>query len=97
MPQFTYTARAVNGELKSATIEAPNRDEVIKQLRQQRLNVVKIDEGHREEEEARRRDQDARHRHLHASVLDDDQRRSAARAGARHSRDSRARTRRSRT
>lgn len=45
MPQFTYTARAVNGELKSATIEAPNRDEVIKQLRQQRLNVVKIDEG----------------------------------------------------
>jgi type IV pilus assembly protein PilC len=45
MPQFTYTARAVNGELKSATIEAPNRDEVIKQLRQQKLNVLKIDEG----------------------------------------------------
>src|SRR3954468_6684053 len=45
MPQFTYTARAVNGELKSATIDAPNRDEVIKQLRQQKLNVIKIDEG----------------------------------------------------
>jgi len=45
VPQFTYTARAVNGDLKSATIEAPNRDEVIKQLKQQRLNVVKIDEG----------------------------------------------------
>jgi type IV pilus assembly protein PilC len=45
MPQFTYTARATNGDLKSATLEAPNRDEVIKQLRQQRLNVVKIDEG----------------------------------------------------
>src|SRR3954465_1611602 len=45
MPQFTYTARAVNGDLKSATLEAPNRDEVMKQLRQQRLNVVKIDEG----------------------------------------------------
>jgi type IV pilus assembly protein PilC len=45
MPQFTYTARAVNGDLKSATIEAPNRDEVIKQLKQQRMNVVKIDEG----------------------------------------------------
>src|SRR3954463_9051524 len=45
MPQFTYTARAVNGELKSATIEAPNRDEVVKQLRQQKLNVIKIDEG----------------------------------------------------
>jgi len=45
MPQFTYTARAINGDLKSATIEAPNRDEVIKQLKQQRMNVVKIDEG----------------------------------------------------
>jgi type IV pilus assembly protein PilC len=45
MPQFTYTARAVNGEMKSATIDAPNRDEVIKQLRQQKLNVIKIDEG----------------------------------------------------
>src|SRR5829696_2913725 len=45
MPQFTYTARAVNGDLRSATIEAPNRDEVVKQLRQQRLNLVKIDEG----------------------------------------------------
>src|SRR5882757_7161966 len=45
MATFTYTARAVNGDLKSATIEAPNRDEVIKQLKQQRLNVVKIDEG----------------------------------------------------
>src|SRR5215831_641156 len=45
MAQFTYTARAVNGELRSATIEAPNRDEVIKQLKQQRLHLVKIDEG----------------------------------------------------
>ncbi|HTL27784.1 MAG TPA: type II secretion system F family protein, partial [Tepidisphaeraceae bacterium] len=45
MAQFTYTARAVSGELKSATIEAPNRDEVIKQLQRLRLNVVKIDEG----------------------------------------------------
>ncbi|MEO7084490.1 MAG: type II secretion system F family protein [Gemmatimonadaceae bacterium] len=45
MPQYTYTARAVNGELKSATIDAPNKDEVLKQLRLQRLNVVKIDEG----------------------------------------------------
>ena len=29
MPTFTYTARAVNGELKTATIEAPNRDDVV--------------------------------------------------------------------
>src|SRR6187455_2217996 len=45
MATYTYTARAINGELKSATIEAPSRDEVMKQLRQQRLNVIKIDEG----------------------------------------------------
>jgi len=45
MPQFTYTARAINGDLKTATLEAPTRDDVMKQLRQQRLNVVKIDEG----------------------------------------------------
>src|SRR6516164_1339137 len=45
MPQFTYTARAVNGELKQATIEAPNRDEVIKQLRAQkkkRMGSIKM-------------------------------------------------------
>jgi type IV pilus assembly protein PilC len=45
LAQFTYTARAGNGDLRSATIEAPNRDDVIKQLKQQRLNVVKIDEA----------------------------------------------------
>ncbi len=45
MPAFTYTARALNGDLKTATIEAPNRDEVVSQLRRQRLNVVKIDEA----------------------------------------------------
>jgi type IV pilus assembly protein PilC len=45
MPQYTYTARSANGELKSATIDAPSRDDVIKQLRQLKLNVVKIDEG----------------------------------------------------
>src|SRR6478735_5097666 len=45
MPSFTYTARALNGDLKSATIEAPTRDDVISQLRKMRLNVVKIDEN----------------------------------------------------
>ena len=44
MPSFTYTARALNGDLRTATIEAPNRDEVVAQLKRQRLNVVKIDE-----------------------------------------------------
>ncbi len=45
MPAFTYTARALNGDLRTATIEAPTRDDVVAQLRKQRLNVVKIDEA----------------------------------------------------
>ena len=45
MPTFTYTARAANGELKSATLEATNRDEVIAQLKRQRMTVVKVDEA----------------------------------------------------
>ena len=45
MPAFTYTARSLNGELKSATIEAATRDDVIAQLRRQRLTVVKVDES----------------------------------------------------
>jgi type IV pilus assembly protein PilC len=45
MPSFTYTARALNGDLRTATIDAPSRDEVMAQLKRQRLNVVKIDEA----------------------------------------------------
>src|SRR5438477_10511256 len=45
MATFTYTARDPQGGLKSATIEAPNREEVIAQLKKQKLTVVKIDEG----------------------------------------------------
>ena len=45
MPQFTYTARDVKGEMKQATIEAPSRDEVMNQLRKQKLQVIKVDEG----------------------------------------------------
>ena len=41
MPAFTYTARALNGDLRTATIDAPTRDDVVAQLRKQRLNVVK--------------------------------------------------------
>ena len=44
MATFTYTARALNGQLKSATIEAKTREEVVQQLRKQRLTVVKVDE-----------------------------------------------------
>ena len=45
MPVYTYSARAINGELKNATIEATSREEAVAQLRKQRLNVVKIDEA----------------------------------------------------
>jgi type IV pilus assembly protein PilC len=44
MPTFSYTARTLGGDLKSATIDAPSRDEVVVQLRKQRLIVVKVDE-----------------------------------------------------
>ena len=45
MPTFTYTARAANGDLKTATMEAATRDDVVAQLRRQRMNVVKVDEN----------------------------------------------------
>ena len=45
MPVYTYSARAINGELKNATIDAPSREEAVAQLRKQRLNVMKIDEA----------------------------------------------------
>src|SRR5918998_6453046 len=44
MATFTYTARALNGQLKSATIAAKSREEVVAQLRKQKLTVVKVDE-----------------------------------------------------
>jgi len=44
MPQFTYTARDAKGELKTATIEAANREDVVQQLRRLRMNVVKVEE-----------------------------------------------------
>ncbi len=45
MPTFTYTARNNNGELKSATIDAPSRDDAVAQLRRQRLTIIKVDES----------------------------------------------------
>ena len=44
MPTFTYTARDAKGELKTATIDAANREDVVQQLRRLRLNVVKVEE-----------------------------------------------------
>ena len=45
MSTFTYTARSFSGDLKTASLEASSRDDVIAQLRRQRLSVVKIDEN----------------------------------------------------
>ena len=44
MPTFTYTARDAKGELKTATIDAANREDVVQQLRRLRMNVVKVEE-----------------------------------------------------
>src|SRR5437764_11572692 len=44
MPTFAYTARSMNGELKSATMEAASRDDAVNQLKRQKLIVVKVDE-----------------------------------------------------
>ncbi len=44
MPAFVYTARTANGEMKSATIEAANKEDVVNQLKRLRMNVVKVEE-----------------------------------------------------
>src|SRR5690348_8791426 len=44
MPTYAYTARTLGGELKTATMDAASRDEVVAQLCRQKLIVVKIDE-----------------------------------------------------
>ena len=38
MPTFTYTARDQKGTIKTDTIEATNREDVVQQLRKLRLN-----------------------------------------------------------
>ncbi|HEY0776338.1 MAG TPA: type II secretion system F family protein [Gemmatirosa sp.] len=44
MPTFAYTARTMAGDLRSATVEAPSREDAVLALRKLRLAVVKIDE-----------------------------------------------------
>jgi type IV pilus assembly protein PilC len=53
MPTFAYTARTLNGELKTATMDAVSRDEVVTQLRRQKLIVVKVDEEQRKKRKGR--------------------------------------------
>ncbi|MCX5756256.1 MAG: type II secretion system F family protein [Gemmatimonadetes bacterium] len=45
MPTFSYTARDQKGAIKTDTIEATNREDVVQQLRRLRLNVVKVEEA----------------------------------------------------
>ncbi len=42
MPTFTYSARAITGELQTGEIELPNRDDVVGYLRKQRLIPVAV-------------------------------------------------------
>ncbi|MEK7240747.1 MAG: type II secretion system F family protein [Gemmatimonadota bacterium] len=42
MPSYQYTARDAKGDLKTGSLEAANRDDVMTQLRQKRMNVVKV-------------------------------------------------------
>ena len=44
MPTFAYTARTLSGDLKSATMDANTREDVVAQLRRQKLIVVKVDQ-----------------------------------------------------
>jgi type IV pilus assembly protein PilC len=45
MPSFTYTARDAKGSIKTDTIDAANKEDVVQQLRKLRLNVVKVEEA----------------------------------------------------
>jgi type IV pilus assembly protein PilC len=53
MPVFTYTARDAKGELKTASIEAQTRDDVIAQLRRMRMTVVKVEDAAKAQKKAR--------------------------------------------
>ena len=44
MPVFEYTARTATGEEKTGTLNLPTREDVVKQLRQQRMMVVRVRE-----------------------------------------------------
>src|SRR5665213_1177250 len=58
MPTYAYTARTLSGELKNATMEAATRDEVVANLRRQKLIVVKVDEEQRKKKGGKVRTRD---------------------------------------
>jgi type IV pilus assembly protein PilC len=45
MATFTYTARDAKGAIKTDTIDAANREDVVQQLKKLRLNVIKVEES----------------------------------------------------
>jgi type IV pilus assembly protein PilC len=47
MPTFAYTARTLNGDLRSATLDAPSRDDAVVMLKRMRLSVLKMDEANK--------------------------------------------------
>jgi type IV pilus assembly protein PilC len=53
MPTFTYTARDAKGELKTANIDAANREDVVQQLRRLRMSVVKVEEQSKAKQKTR--------------------------------------------
>jgi type IV pilus assembly protein PilC len=53
MPTFTYTARDAKGELKTANIDAANREDVVQQLRRLRMSVVKVEEQSKTKQKTR--------------------------------------------
>ena len=44
MPTFTYSARTATGQIQNGELEVPSRDELLTQLRRQRLTPVKVEE-----------------------------------------------------
>lgn len=44
MPLFRYTARSATGDIRTASINAPSRDEAVARLRRQRLTVIRVEE-----------------------------------------------------
>jgi type IV pilus assembly protein PilC len=45
MPVFQVTARSADGDVRTASIDAPSRDEAVARLRRQRLTVLKVEEA----------------------------------------------------
>ncbi len=48
MPEFTYSARTVGGEILRDEVELPTRDEVVKYLRKRRLIPITVREKPKE-------------------------------------------------